>query len=378
MPPEKHMQISQANIQVGRGPGAYPIVFCSISNWSGTIRKQVKGVSSVICAVDTNVYKLYRKQISAQLGSLSKSASLIEIPSGEKAKSMAQLKRTIDKILESGADRSSLLVAIGGGVTTDLAGLAAALCLRGIRWAAVPTTLLGMVDAAIGGKTGINTTHGKNLVGAFWPPSVVAIAPEFCLSQKPRDFADGLSEALKYYAIARRPSAKIINMLLSNYPEITGRELTELIRAATGIKARIVTADEREAGIRGYLNFGHTIGHAIERAAHYGHVSHGRAVAAGMVGALWLSQKYGCPTDRSTSTINVLALRLAAGSKISVSVAETMRYMSSDKKKLAGKTRFALLHKVGDPYLRVVENKNHIRAAIKLSLAALNGAGTGK
>lgn len=377
MRPEIRMKVSHKNIQVGRGRRRYPVVFCSISNWGKTIRKQVKDVSSVICAVDANVYKLYYQPIRSQLGALNKNTSLIKIPSGEKAKSMAQLKRTIDKILERGADRSSLLVAIGGGVTTDLAGLAAALCLRGIRWAAVPTSLLGMVDAAIGGKTGINTAHGKNLVGAFWHPSVVAIAPEFCLSQKPRDFADGLSEALKYYAIARRPNTKIINMLLSNFPDITGRELVDLIRASAGIKARIVTADEREAGIRAYLNFGHTIGHAIERAADYGHVSHGRAVAAGMVGALWLSQRYGCPNDRSTNTINDLALRLAAGGKISASVAQTMRYMSSDKKKLAGKTRFALLHRVGDPYLRVVENKKHIRAAIKISLAALNGTITG-
>lgn len=374
---EARMQVSHKNIQVGRGRHAYPIVFCTISNWAKIIRKQVKGVSSVICAVDANVYKLYRQSIRAQLGALNKNASLIKIPSGEKAKSIAQLKRTIDEILERGIDRSTLLVAVGGGVTTDLAGLAAALCLRGIRWAAVPTTLLGMVDAAIGGKTGINTTHGKNLVGAFWAPAVVAVAPEFCLSQKPRDFAGGLSEALKYYAIARRPSAKTITMFLSNFPDITGRELTELIRAAASIKARIVTTDEREAGIRAYLNFGHTIGHAIERAADYGRVSHGRAVAAGMVGALWLSQTYGCPNDRSTATINDLALRLAAGGKISTSVAQTMRYISSDKKKLAGKTRFALLHKVGDPYLRVVENK-HIRAAIKMSLAALNGAISGK
>ncbi len=367
------MRISHKNIKVGQGRHSYPIAFCSISNLDIAIRKEVKSASSVICAVDVNVIKLYGQAIRAQFRALNKNTSLIEIPSGEKAKSMAQLKRTTDRVLDCGADRSSLLVAIGGGVTTDLAGLAAALCLRGIRWAAVPTTLLGMVDAAIGGKTGINTVQGKNLVGAFWPPNVVAIAPEFCLSQKPRDFADGLSEALKCYAIARRPNTKTIENLLSDFPEVSKRELSELIRACAAVKARIVTADERESGIRAYLNFGHTIGHAIERAADYGRVSHGRAVAAGMVGALWLSQRYGCPSDRSTIAINDLALRLASGRKISASAVETMRYMFSDKKKLAGKTRFALLHRVGHPYLRIVENKKYIRAAIKLSLAALTG-----
>lgn len=371
------MRLSHKSIQVGRGRHSYPVTFCAISKLGETIRKQVKDASSVILAVDAKVIKLYAPALQAQFRALNKNTSLIEIPSGEKTKSMAQLKRTIDRALDCGVDRSSALVAIGGGVTTDLGGLVAALCLRGIRWAAVPTTLLGMVDAAIGGKTGINTARGKNLVGAFWPPCVVAIAPEFCLSQKPNDFADGLSEALKYFAIARRPSAKSIENLLSDFPNFTNDALLKLIAACAAVKARIVTADERESGIRGYLNFGHTIGHAIERAADYGRVSHGRAVAAGMVGALWLSQKYGCPSDRSTNAITKLAMRLASGSKISVSTAEILRHMSSDKKKLAGKTRFALLHKVGDPYLRVVEDKKHIRAAIKISLAAINGAKTG-
>ena len=367
------MSISVKDIQVGRGKHKYPVTFCSVSDWGGSMCKYTTGASSVICAVDAKVYKLYHKQIRVQLGELNRITSLIEIPRGENAKSLAQLKRTLDLILESGADRSSALLAIGGGVTTDLAGLSAALCLRGIRWAALPTTLLGMIDAAIGGKTGINTRHGKNLIGAFWPPCVVVMAPEFCLTQSRREFADGLAEALKYCAIARRPSVRTIDKLLSDFPHVSQPELIKMIHASAGIKARIVTADERETGIRAYLNFGHTIGHAIEGAAGYGRLSHGRAVAAGMVGALWLSQDYGCPAGRSITAIHELALRLASGGKTSVSVVETMRYIFSDKKKLAGKLRFALLHRVGEPYMQVIENKKTIRAAIKLSLAALNG-----
>ena len=205
---------------------------------------------------------------------------IVEIPSGEAAKSPEFLLKMWEVCGEFGLTRSDCIIGIGGGSTTDLAGFVAASWLRGISWHAIPTTLAGMVDAAIGGKTGINSSHGKNLIGAFHSPTSVIIDKEFLNSLSERDFSAGMAEVIKAGFIS---DAKILELSLSAKTNIG-----ELISRSVQVKARVVSADFKESKLREILNYGHTLGHAIEKFESY-KLRHGEAVAIGLVFAAELS-----------------------------------------------------------------------------------------
>lgn len=237
---------------------------------------------------DSNVRPLYGKDVAARLG-----AVLLELPAGEEQKVWPTVEKIVQFLLVNGADRDCVLVGLGGGVVTDLTGFAAAVTLRGLPWVAVPTTLLGMVDAAIGGKTGINLDLGKNLVGCFWPPLAVLVDPLVLRTLPERERRAGLAEVVKSAIIAPSSLDHLIERWLGpvSKGDLTGA--AELIAGAVRVKADVVAIDERERGPRQALNLGHTLGHALEAATDYQRFLHGEAVVWGLLAVLRLARDRG-------------------------------------------------------------------------------------
>lgn len=237
---------------------------------------------------DSNVGPLYGAQVATRLG-----APVFELPAGEKHKSWDAVERIIGFLLAHGADRDGVVVALGGGVVTDVSGFAAAVTLRGLGWVAVPTTLLGMVDAAIGGKTGINLSLGKNLAGCFWPPLAVIEDPLVLATLPARELRAGLAEVVKAAIIAPSSLGHLIERWLAPVARGDLKGASELMAGAVRVKAEVVALDEREKGPRQALNLGHTLGHALEAATDYHRFVHGEAVAWGLLAVLRLARDRG-------------------------------------------------------------------------------------
>jgi 3-dehydroquinate synthase len=216
-----------------------------------------------------------------------------EIADGERHKTLATVERVYDAALSGGLDRTSIVVALGGGVVGDVAGFAAATLLRGLRVVMIPTTLLAQVDSSVGGKTGVNRAQGKNLVGVFHQPSLVVADPDTLATLPVREYRAGLAEVVKYGVIL---DAELFELLESRTERLAARDvdvLTDVVARCAAIKASVVERDETEGGLRRVLNFGHTIGHAIEQATDYDRFLHGEAVAMGMIAAARLSERIG-------------------------------------------------------------------------------------
>lgn len=237
---------------------------------------------------DSHVKPLYGRDVAARLG-----APLLELPAGEDSKVWSSVEKIVQFLLVNRADRDSLVVGLGGGVVTDLAGFAAAVTLRGLPWVAVPTTLLGMVDAAIGGKTGINLDLGKNLVGCFWPPLAVLVDPLVLRTLPERERRAGLAEVVKSAIIAPSSLEHLVERWLGPVARGELEGAAELIAGAVRVKADVVEIDERERGPRQALNLGHTLGHALEAATDYRRFLHGEAVAWGLLAVLRLGRDRG-------------------------------------------------------------------------------------
>ena len=223
----------------------------------------------------------------------------ILIPDGERYKQLATVGRIYDALIRAGADRMSTIVAVGGGVTGDIAGFAAATFLRGVPVVQVPTTLLAQVDSSVGGKVGVNHALGKNLIGAFHPPAAVVIDPELLATLPRREFRAGLYEVVKYGVIASRPLFEQTSRDLKALFAREAHALLPVIAESCRIKASIVEQDEHETGLRRTLNFGHTAGHALEAVTKYRRFRHGEAVAYGMLAAAALATKRGCSPRRT-------------------------------------------------------------------------------
>jgi 3-dehydroquinate synthase len=266
----------------------------------------------------------------------------------ESAKNLHTVEALSRKLVRAGADRKSLLIAVGGGVVGDVAGFVAASYLRGVALIQVPTTVVAQVDSAVGGKTGVNLPEGKNLVGAFYPPSLVLIDPEVLSTLPPREFRGGLAEVIKYGVIA---DASLFSFLEANMPRILARDpraLEHIIRRSIAIKAHVVSKDERESGLREILNFGHTFAHALESVTRYKKFQHGEAVALGMMCAALLGHEtIKTPAD-DVARIIALVRQLGPFPKWPSIPAETLFHaMRADKKTKFGKVRFVLSLRLG-------------------------------
>lgn len=275
-------------------------------------------------------------------------APILDVPGGEGVKSLTHLGGLLDALLGLGLDRSTLVVAVGGGATTDLAGFAAASLLRGVDWVAVPTSLLAMVDASVGGKTGINHAGAKNVVGAFHQPRAVVVDVGFLGTLDPRELRSGMAEVVKAGVIADRRLFDRIASDPSAWTSAGGGGWPGLVGDAIAIKAAVVADDEREVGRRAILNFGHTVGHALEAATGFSRLTHGEAVSVGMVAAARLSSReVGLETSEAHALVACLdALGLPIRHH-GVRPAEVRRWLSHDKKRVGGVPRFVLTPRLG-------------------------------
>ena len=234
---------------------------------------------------DTTVGPLWGRPAAASLDT-----PLIELADGEEYKRWPTVEGLLEQWLEAGLHRGDTVAAVGGGVLTDTVGFGAAIYLRGIDWVAVPTTLLAMVDASVGGKTGVNLEQGKNLVGAFWPPRLVVIDVETLSTLPERELRAGMAEVIKTAWIGDHDLLKLIP---SDIDALSSGKWQELVMRCVAVKARVVSEDEREAGARAALNLGHTLGHALEAATGYTRFLHGEAVAWGLLAAAMLGRRHG-------------------------------------------------------------------------------------
>lgn len=293
---------------------------------------------------DDNVGPRYAPRLAAALREAGCAAQLITIPAGETAKTLETVAMLWNGFLEAGLDRQGTVLALGGGVVGDLAGFAASTYMRGIPWIGLPTSLLAMVDASLGGKTGFDLPHGKNLIGSFHPPSLVIVDPATLDTLPMAELRSGLAEVVKHGVIA---DPGLFDLCAAGI-EAVKSQLPEIIRRAIAVKLQIVEADPYERGPRAALNFGHTVGHAVEKASGYS-LRHGEAVAIGMVCEAGLAERLGLAEKGLADQIGraLQGLGLPTAIPAQMSRAEILSVMQVDKKSRAGQVRFALPESLG-------------------------------
>jgi len=321
------------------------------------------------CAIitDTNVGKRYAKAVFNSLATAGFSPALIIVQPGEGAKDLKMVQACYDQLAVHRLERKSLIVALGGGVVGDLAGFVAATYLRGIAFVQVPTTLLAQVDSSVGGKVGVNLKAGKNLVGAFYQPRLVACDLDTLKTLPDREFRAGLAEVIKYGILY---DAGLFAHLERDLPGLLKREpktLATVIARCCEIKAEVVGQDETEGGLRAILNFGHTIGHAIENISGYGKFLHGEAIAIGQVAAANLSHEILGFAKGDVERIQSLFLRAGLPVKIQLNSAKRQKLLKAmrlDKKVSGGEIKFVLAKRIG----RVVWGQHVSEAQIHQAL----------
>jgi 3-dehydroquinate synthase len=364
-------------LSVNVSSGSYPIAV--VSKKLEPMRKLLaKACNSerLFVFYDAQFYALHTESLRKYLKAPGRKLIEMVLPLRERTKSRATLEKVYSFLLSERISRDDFILAVGGGVTSDLIGYAAATTLRGIRWGVVPTTLLGMVDAAIGGKTGINHKYGKNLIGAFWHPSFVFVDTWWTNTLDARQMMAGVGEIVKYTGLVGDSMMALTDRWLSGPSSRTQSVLARLVRHSVACKADIVSRDERERNVRMFLNLGHTFGHAIENAAGYGRLLHGEAVILG----LWAAVEMSCSLKQSRrdlldhyrQTIESLVPDLP---KISLDADKIVEAMSIDKKRLGGRIRFVLLERPGKPFIADNVPGRTIRAVIVRTLTMYDRLG---
>jgi 3-dehydroquinate synthase len=304
------------------------------------------------CAIitDTNVGRRYAKPVFESLVKADFEPSLVVVPAGETAKSLKSVQTCYDRLASARLERKSFIVALGGGVVGDLAGFVAATYLRGIAFVQVPTTLLAQVDSSVGGKVGVNLKAGKNLVGAFYQPQLVLCDLTTLDSLAHREYRAGLAEVIKYGIIY---DSKLFELLERDLPRLLEREpriLAAVVARCCEIKARVVGQDETESGLRSILNFGHTVGHALESVSSYGKYLHGEAISIGQVAAAHLSSDILKLPARDVDRITDLFKRSGLPTSTRMNAVQHRKIfgaMRLDKKVSAGEIKFVLASRIG-------------------------------
>jgi 3-dehydroquinate synthase len=320
----------------------------------------------VALVTNPTVEVLYADAVVGSLREAGLEVLTVTIPDGEEHKSLKSLEHILTELLRARLDRGSVLVALGGGVVGDITGFAASAYMRGIRFAQVPTTLLAQVDSSVGGKTGVNHPLGKNMIGAFWQPSLVWVDVDTLRTLPRRELLAGLSEVIKYGVIW---DANLFDYLVRNREEILlldAESLMHIVRRSCEIKAEVVARDEREAGLRSILNYGHTIGHAIESVTAYKRFLHGEAIAIGMALEAELSRDLGLMPEEDAARVKSIldAYGLPSALPDDLEVGALIEAMALDKKALAGKLRFTLPEKIGSTKLLVEVGREKIVRAL--------------
>ncbi|MFH1097469.1 MAG: 3-dehydroquinate synthase [Candidatus Desantisbacteria bacterium] len=344
------------DIRINLGERSYPIYIESglLKNVGNVLTEAGVG-QSVVIITNPKIGYFYEDILVSQLKEAGFETKVIEIPDGEGYKNLKTVSYLYDKLVEMQAHRKTTLIALGGGVIGDIVGFVAATFMRGIPFVQIPTTLLAQVDSSVGGKTGVNLTTAKNMVGAFWQPQVVVIDPDVLKTLALREIKSGLAEVIKYGMIK---DADFFIYLEKNIRQIEGLEpesMIHIISRSCEIKAGVVESDEREADLRAILNFGHTIGHAIESITAYQLFRHGEAISIGMAGAVKIAAKIGMLAKNDmTRLINLLRMAGLPTRFKDLSPDALLQAMYLDKKRLSPQhIRFILPNKIG--YVTMVE-----------------------
>ena len=338
-------------LNVELGDKSYPIyIGIDLLSLKSLFVDQIKG-RQVMIVTNKTIAPLYLEQLTSILDGFN--VQSVILPDGEEFKTLETLNRVFDALLEAKFDRTSTLIALGGGVIGDITGFAAASYQRGVGFIQVPTTLLSQVDSSVGGKTGINHELGKNMIGAFYQPKAVIIDVNTLDTLSNQEFSAGMAEVIKYGLLG---NADFLSMLEANIESIMARKkdlIIEVIFNCCQDKARIVELDEFEKGKRALLNLGHTFGHGIENAFGYGNYLHGEAVSIGMVMAAKLSKDEGNLSHEETLRVESILSKADLPISINKTIdSETLiTAMSLDKKSIDGKIRLVLLKSLGDSYL---------------------------
>ncbi len=338
-------------LTVGLGDRAYPIhIGEGLLDQAALFDAGIRG-RQVMIVTNTSIAPLYLERVQAALARDGRQVDAVVLPDGEEFKTLATLDQVFDALLARRHNRTTTLVALGGGVIGDMTGFAAACYQRGVPFIQVPTTLLSQVDSSVGGKTGVNHPRGKNMIGAFHQPQVVVIDVQTLATLPPREFSAGLAEIIKY-GLIRDP--QFFAWLEANMDALMAREaavLVEAIERSCRNKADVVAADEFETGERATLNLGHTFGHAIETGCGYGNWLHGEAVGAGMAMAADLSVRLGWMAEAERARIVALleraALPVAPPTDGTFTIDGFLSLMQVDKKNIHGKIRLVLLRGIG-------------------------------
>jgi 3-dehydroquinate synthase len=318
---------------------------------------------------DATVGPLHAASLASTLTTAGFDVRSHEVPPGEKSKSLAGAERLYDWLLAGGIERGDIVVALGGGMIGDLAGFVAATCLRGVGLIQVPTSLLAMVDSSVGGKTGINHRAGKNLIGAFYQPPLVVIDPTFLRTLPPRELTSGWAEIVKHAVIQvstpggeRGDLLRFMERNASRLVAIDEPAASYLIRRNVALKAAVVVADERERGLRAILNFGHTLGHAIE-AAEYRYL-HGEAIAVGLRAATRIGETCGTCDGETVRRLDALLDRFGLPATVLASPERVLDLLGSDKKRSFGRQQWVLPLTGGGVVPRNDVSTDAIRAAL--------------
>ncbi|EYC52287.1 3-dehydroquinate synthase [Hylemonella gracilis str. Niagara R] len=339
------------------GDRSYPIFIGSgLLSWSASFAGLPKAAQALIVS-NTTVAPLYAETLKQALLAHHAQVTVLELPDGEQHKDWATLNLIFDALLSHGADRKTVLYALGGGVVGDMTGFAAACYMRGVPFVQVPTTLLAQVDSSVGGKTAINHPQGKNMIGAFYQPRRVVCDLDVLKTLPPRELSAGLAEVIKYGPIFDMALLDWLEQHIDALRALDTAALAHAVRRSCEIKAEVVGQDERESGLRAILNFGHTFGHAIEAGLGYGAWLHGEAVGCGMVLAATLSQRLGLVDAAFVARLKRLIER--AGLPVVAPVLDPNdnagRYldlMRLDKKAEAGEIKFVLIERPGQAVVR--------------------------
>lgn len=347
-------------VTVDLGERSYPIFIGSGTlNKSGEILERYTNSRTLAVVTNPTVSELYLEEVKNSFEKSGFTVHVIEIPDGEEYKNLTWAGKIYDQLVSFKMDRYSPLVALGGGVIGDITGFVAATYLRGVPFVQIPTTLLAQVDSSVGGKTAVNHSKGKNLIGAFYQPLFVHIDLKTLKTLEPRELKAGMAEVVKYGVIS---SEQFFSYLEKNTEKLLALDMDVLkviVKESCKIKAQVVESDEREEGYRAILNFGHTFGHAVEAVTEYKKYRHGETVAIGMLFAARLSHKMGKCSKEIVFRISALLKRLDLPQKVdNGSDRKYLEAMMLDKKVISGKIRFVFPLMIGQVAIEEVEIKD--------------------
>ena len=350
-------------LNVDLGERSYPIMIgCSLRHSANSLAPYIKGDQVLVVSNET-VAPLYLAEFLGNINA--RTLDSLVLPDGEQYKTMDTLNTIFDTLLEHQHDRSTTLIALGGGVVGDITGFAAACYQRGVNFIQIPTTLLAQVDSSVGGKTAVNHPLGKNMIGAFHQPQCVLIDITTLQTLPEREYLAGLAEVIKYGLIT---DLDFFVWLEEHMPRLLAREDEAVLYAverSCRLKAHVVSEDERESGLRAILNLGHTFGHAIETREGYGEWLHGEAVAAGMCMAADLSMRLGWISDADLErVINLMSQAGLPTTPPNITAEQFLSLMAVDKKALGGQVRLVLLRQLGKAVITADYGSDLLRATL--------------